>query len=179
LRVIAPRGLQAVYDPGTIIAAVAGLRGRLDFSIVLLGEGPEAEAVENKIKDRSLNDLITVKPFLPHDQFALSLKNYHIYLSASLSDSTSVALLEAMTVGLFPVVSDIAGNREWIEDGTNGVTFEPGSALSLAEAVIRADRMRNRFGEAAEINRARIERDAIWQDNMQRVKNIFLGLIHE
>jgi len=179
IRLIAPRGLQKVYDPSTIIDAAAMLRGRIDFKIDMLGEGPEVEAVGNEIRGRSLTDLITLQPFLPHEEFALSLKNYHIYLSASLSDSTSVALLEAMTVGLFPIVSDIEGNREWIEDGINGVTFEPGSASSLAEAMIRAEKMRSRFGRVAEINRARIERDAIWQDNMQRVKNIFQELIHE
>ena len=113
---------------------------------------------------------------MPHGEYVATLNNYNIYLSASLSDSTSVALLEAMSVGLFPVVSDIEGNREWIEDGVNGVMFEPGSVKSLAEAVIRASGMRDKFQAAAEANRRRVENEAIWQDNMDPVGNLFRDL---
>jgi glycosyltransferase involved in cell wall biosynthesis len=81
-----------------------------------------------------------------------------------------------MAVGLFPVVSDIEGNREWIEDGVNGVTFEPGEADSLAEALGRAADMRDKFEIIAKANREKIGREAIWQDNMERVKKLFLEL---
>ena len=123
---------------------------------------------------RAVSKLISVRPLLKHHEFVDSLKNYDIYLSASLSDSTSVALLEAMAVGLFPVVSSIEGNREWITDGVNGVMFEPGSPQSLADALNRAISMQNQFGEVAKDNRNRIEKEAIWEDNMDQVRNLFL-----
>jgi len=176
LRIISPRGLQPVYDPLTIVAGAGILRDKIEFGIDLLGNQPESDEILSEIQSRSLSDRVAVKPLMAHDQFALSLKNYDIYLSASLSDSTSVALLEAMTVGLFPVVSDIEGNREWIEDGVNGITFQPGSAESLAEAIIKAAAIRNRFGAVAGINREKVERGAIWQDSMNRLKEVFAGL---
>lgn len=168
LRIISPRGLQPVYDPRTIVAAAGLLSGRIEFQIDMLGNKPESERVLSEIKKRSLSDRVVVRPFLPHDEFALLLKNYDIYLSASRSDSTSVALLEAMAAGLFPVVSDIEGNLEWVDNGVSGIVFETGSAEALAGAIIRAATMRDRFGTVAAVNREKIERDAIWQDNMNR-----------
>lgn len=41
-------------------------------------------------------------------------------LSFTLTDGTSLSLLEAMAVGTVPIVSDIAPNREWVRDGENG-----------------------------------------------------------
>lgn len=39
-----------------------------------------------------------------------------VFISIPSSDSTSVSLLEAMCCGLFPIVSDLPANREWIHD---------------------------------------------------------------
>ena len=43
-----------------------------------------------------------------------------IYVSTSLSDGTSLSLLEAMACSLPVVVTDIPANKEWITDGHNG-----------------------------------------------------------
>jgi glycosyltransferase involved in cell wall biosynthesis len=177
MRIIAPRGLEEVYDPQTIISAVSILRDKIGFRLDLLGRDPAAKDLAVEIEKKSLDDFISVHPFLPHDEFAASLKNYDIYLSASLSDSTSVALLEAMATGLFPVVSDIEGNREWIENGANGILFEPESPESLAEAILAALRMSEKFKTIAEANRRRIETEAIWQDNMHRLKELIMSLL--
>ena len=66
------------------------------------------------------------------------LARAEIYLSASLSDSTSVSLLEAMACGAVPVVSDIDGNREWVAEGEGARLFAPGDPGSLARALERA-----------------------------------------
>ena len=61
-----------------------------------------------------------------------------IYLSASLSDSTSVSLLEAMASCAVPVVSDIEGNREWVGEGEGARLFPPGDSAALARALEHA-----------------------------------------
>lgn len=174
LEIISPRGLQPVYDPETIVRAAELLKGTVDIHIDLRGNGRRAKKYQRKISRASLEEIITLRERTAnHDQYVASLEEYDIFLSASLSDSTSVALLEAMAVGLFPVVSDIEGNREWIEHGHNGLLFEPGSAPSLAGAIREAIARRPEFASIAAVNRKLIEREAIWEDNMQRVKDLF------
>ncbi len=177
LRIVAPRGFQPVYSPDTIIAGAALVRGRIDIHIDLLGEKDRGIEFTREIQKRSLPDIISVHPFIPnHIDFQDALREYDIYLSASLSDSTSVALLQAMSVGVFPIVTNIEGNREWITHGRNGLLFEPKSASSLADAIIQAAGMRKRFAAAAQENRRIIESRAIWEDNMERAKGLFMEL---
>ncbi len=177
MRIIAPRGLQKVYDPQTIIEAAALLRRRLEMHIDLSDLGGRTDVVRRIIERQALSDTVTLRPFIPgHEAYLRSLRQYDIFLSASRSDSTSVALLEAMAAGLFPVVSRIPGNEEWITSGHNGLLFEPGSAASLAEALVQAEAMRTRFAATAAENRRRIENDALWEENMARAKHLFLQL---
>jgi glycosyltransferase involved in cell wall biosynthesis len=65
------------------------------------------------------------------------LQGADVYCSMSRSDGTSLSLLEAMACGLAPVVSDIPANREWIDDGVDGVLVAPGEVETLASALTR------------------------------------------
>jgi len=177
LRILAPRGLQEVYDPKTIIGAASLLKGKLDFCIDLIGTGTETAGISEKIRREGLEGIVTLSPPRLHGDFIASLKDYDIYLSASLSDSTSVALLEGMAAGLFPVVSDIVGNRSWIEEGQNGMLFKAGSSSSLAKVLVRVSEMRSQFASIASINRRKIETEAIWQDNMDKLGTLFVELM--
>ena len=61
-----------------------------------------------------------------------------VYVSLSRSDSTSQSLLEAMAVGLFPIVSDIEGNREWVTHRRQGYLVPAGDADATACAIAEA-----------------------------------------
>jgi len=54
--------------------------------------------------------------------------------------------------------------------------FEPGYASSLAAAVEKAIGMRHKFEYIASINRNRIRSEAIWEDNMNKIKELFIKL---
>ena len=60
------------------------------------------------------------------------LSQSNIYLSLSFSDGISLSLLEGMLAGLFPVVSDIEGNREVVEDG---IFISPFDVSKFAEVL--------------------------------------------
>jgi len=177
LGIIAPRGLQTVYDPQTIIDAAVAINDSNTMSFDMYGAGDRYHEFMQQLTEHDLPPYIALHPFLPHDEYTGILKNYDVYVSASLSDSTSVALLEAMSAGLFPVVSDIAGNREWISDGDNGLLFETGSATALAGALKRAESMKASFAEIAKANRRMVAERAIWEDNLERLLTCFRELI--
>jgi glycosyltransferase involved in cell wall biosynthesis len=76
------------------------------------------------------------------------------YLSMTESDGASVSLMEAMAVGAIPIVSDIEPNREWVQQGTNGllVPLDDEAAavasierlLAQPEDALHAMRLRNK-----------------------------------
>lgn len=60
-----------------------------------------------------------------------------IYASFPTSDGTSVSLLEAMSAGCVPVVSNLPVSKEWITDGINGIIKKEG--VNPFEEAIRLD----------------------------------------
>ena len=74
-------------------------------------------------------------------------------VSVSQHDGTPNSLLEAMSLGCFPIAGDIESVREWITPGINGILVDPDSPEQLANAVLCAIGNESLRSQAAEINR--------------------------
>ncbi len=102
-----------------------------------------------------------------------------LYLSASHSDGSSISLLEAMACGLPVLVSDIPGNREWVEPGVNGWLFPDGDIEALAKAILQAIDQRSRLPEMGRQSRQIAEQRADWQKNFPNLfRAIEIALNH-
>lgn len=75
-----------------------------------------------------------------------------IYIAPGISEGMSNALLEAMAVGLAPIVADTPASRAVISSGINGLLYPAESSQALAEQIKRLianDLLRQRLGDAA------------------------------
>jgi len=83
---------------------------------------------------------------LPADSYAFigfqnkqeNQRNYlaaKMYVSIPTTDGTSISLLEAMAYGCIPIVSDLPANREWIEQGKNGIISAGDLSKDLNQAL--------------------------------------------
>ena len=99
------------------------------------------------------------------------------YICASPSDGSSVSLLEAMASGLPVIVSDIAGNREWVAHHVNGWLCKHDDPQAFADAIVECASMsaaeRKRMGAA---NRAVVEARADWHKNFEKLVEAYHGL---
>ena len=101
---------------------------------------------------------------------------YHmadIYISPSHVDGSSVTLMEALASGLPCLVSDIPGNKEWIEDGVNGWTFRDGDVVDLAEKILQAIKNRRSFQKIGEAARRTAEQKADWKKNFGKLLEVY------
>jgi L-malate glycosyltransferase len=106
-------------------------------SLALIGAGPQVD-VDSQIRDQASRDpRVHVLGALPYRENVDVLAQSAFYISMTASDGASLSLMEAMAVGAIPVVSDIEPNREWIEDGRNGVLL-PTDDVATAAARIEA-----------------------------------------
>ncbi|BCD91432.1 galacturonosyl transferase [Francisella halioticida] len=69
------------------------------------------------------------------------IKENHILVLPSYHEGLSVTLMEAAAVGRPLLASNISGCREVIDDGVNGLTFEPKSVDSLQKAIEKIMKM--------------------------------------
>ena len=81
-------------------------------------------------------------------------------VSVSQHDGTPNSLLEAMSLGCFPIAGDIESVREWITPGRNGILIDPDSPEQLANAILCAIGNEELRRQAAEENRMLILRRA-------------------
>jgi len=177
LRIVSTRRLEPVYDIEALLRAAVILKGRgVDFRIEIAGRGGARGKLEKFRNENGLTDRVRFTGELSQPELASLLRCSDVYVSASLSDSTSVSLLEAMACGVFPVVTDIAGNRQWVENRRNGLTFPAGDFYRLAECLAQAGENRDLRLKARETNVELIRRKAFWEDNMRRVEEKFLEL---
>jgi glycosyltransferase involved in cell wall biosynthesis len=136
LKVLIPRPHQKVYNNEFIVSALAEelKKGRLTLTFPNWGDLVDSfkHTVDKICPDASID----YYNFVSRDKFPAFLSGFDIYLSASRSDSSPASLLDAMAAGLIPVVADIEGVSEWIDD-VNAFMFSPDDKDSLKKAFDR------------------------------------------
>jgi L-malate glycosyltransferase len=171
---ISTRMHEPVYDLPTLIAGVAPvLEARPRARLVVAGDGSRRPELERLAARRLPPGRFTFTGRLDPATLAGWLGRAAVYLSASRSDSTSLSLLEAMASGAVPVMSDIEGNREWIEDGAGGRLFAGGDAAGLTRALEQALADRTWAERARAHNRRVVEVRGDWSRNMAVIEAQF------
>jgi glycosyltransferase involved in cell wall biosynthesis len=148
-----------------------------NVKFILKGAGPLENYLRTLVEQLRISEYVRFVGLTSHNEVASYLAASNIYVSTSFLDSTSVSLLEAMACGLAPVVTDIPGNREWIENGVNGFLFPPKNPTALAEKVIQLvedENLRQHFGERCiEL----VEQKARWEDCVSRMEAIYQSIL--
>jgi glycosyltransferase involved in cell wall biosynthesis len=110
------------------------LRG---YEILVYAASPAvAPQVERLRTDSGLN--IRVLPRRPHREILELFGRARIAIGVNITDGVPNAMLEAMTMGAFPIQSDTESTAEWISHGENGLLVEPGNPQQIADAIRRA-----------------------------------------
>ena len=158
--VVSLRQLEPLYDVACLLEALPRVRQRVPgLAVTIAGDGGQRGALEARARARGVSDIVRFAGRVPHRELPALLASAAVAVSCARSDSTSISLLEAMASGTTPVVTDLAGNREWIEAGVEGLLFSPGDAGGLADALVFALGDPG-FRSAARLRaRQRVERD--------------------
>ena len=177
--ILSMRSLEPVYDLRTLIKAIpliiSQTHKKLKFWII--GEGSQKEELVKLSLNLGIERNIEFRGYISREELKDCLQKADIYISTSLSDSTSVSLLEAMASGLLLVVSDIPGNREWIEEGKNGFLFPVGDYQALAQKIVWVINDFKDMEKPRMENQKIIKEKALWEENMQMIENKFLELL--
>lgn len=95
------------------------------------GSGEQQTDYENSIQSLSKLDFIEVNPPTSNPQDAID--NLDILVNASITpEPFGLTIVEAMHAGVVPIAPKAGGPLEIIQDGTDGLLFEPGNEQDLA-----------------------------------------------
>jgi glycosyltransferase involved in cell wall biosynthesis len=154
-------------DPLTPIRAVAGL-GPSPVTLVVAGDGPLKSDVERAAHETE-NSAVLVLGFRPDVRRVLAASDF--FVLSSRREGLSFALLEAMSLGLVPVVSDAPGNPEAVDETGVVVPFGDVGRFAAAFAALAVDEPRRlTLGELA---RERVLRDFRFDRMVERTREVY------
>jgi len=176
---LSTRSWEPIYGVETIARAfVKAAAEHPELRLALLGNGSQAGLLRRILATGGLNAASDYPRLLYPGQISYAelprfYRSADLYISASHSDGTSISLLEAMACGCPVLVSDIPGNREWVQQGENGWLFPDGDAQALGQAIIQAVEQRERLPEMGRAARRIAEQRADWKLNFPQLEHAF------
>jgi len=119
--------------------------------------GPEVQQMATVLAEHDSLDIV-LEPYLAdHHAALIRLGKSRLVVGLGISDGISTTLLEAMSVGTFPIQSSCSCGDEWVESGRTGIIVGPNDIGGLADALRRAATDDDLVDNAAHLNRATIE----------------------
>ncbi len=110
------------------------LESDIPAKLVIVGDGDERERLLKVTRELGLESDVIFTGYDPKPQRYLALMD--IYLLSSLSEGTSMTLLEAMSLGKPCVVTDAGGNPEIVEHGETGLVTPNDNPEAFADAIV-------------------------------------------
>ena len=175
------RSFKPVYGIEYFIEALPEVIIRYpETRVVLAGDGPLGTEIRRRVSELGLKDYVHFAGFIDNDKvMADHLNSADIYISTSLSDGTSVSLLEAMACRLPVVVTDLPANREWIEDGINGYVIPAQDSKILAQKILNLAKDDNLRKRMAELNFQKAREKADWDKNFIKLEEMYKTICQE
>ena len=119
-----------------IIRVFSKLSEDLNVKLIFLGDGPLEEDLVKMTKQLNQSHRIFFKGAVKNVREYLIASDF--YVSASQSEGMSNSLLEAMSLGIPAITSNVSGVNEIVFDNQNGFVFEPNDEKFFYEKIIKA-----------------------------------------
>jgi glycosyltransferase involved in cell wall biosynthesis len=108
-----------------------------DYSLVIVGEGPERARLEGLVAQWGLGERVRLLGPRPHRELPDLYGAADASVLASSREGWANVLLESMACGTPVVAADIWGNPEVVREPAAGVIYEPNTPAGVAEGVRR------------------------------------------
>ena len=157
------------------------LAARPDVRVLLVGGGPQDEALKAQARRAGVADKVAFTGRVPHAE----VQRYYDLIDVLAYPRHSMRLtelvtplkpLEAMAQGRVLAASDVGGHRELIQDGRTGVLFKADDPGALADALLRLFAEPQRWAELRANGRRFVEAERNWAGSVARYRDVYAGL---
>ena len=149
-----------------------------DYHCIIIGSGEEYEDLMKLVTDYQLENVVRLVGAIKSDAIRDYLLKASVFVLPSLSEGIPVAVMEAMSMELPVIATNITGLPEIIDDGVNGYLVPPQDPKALADKIMdlyKNPEKRTVFGKAA---RRKIEAKFNLKKNVARFEEL-LSQVHQ
>ncbi|MGI8593959.1 MAG: glycosyltransferase [Solirubrobacteraceae bacterium] len=148
-----------------VVRALAALRPRHpDLRYVIVGDGPEREAIRRLAEQEGVADRVELRGELPHEAAVREARAGTVFVLPSVDEAFGVAYVEAMAGGVPAVGSQGEDGPEELVAAGGGVRLvlprDPPALAAALDGLLSDDDARRELGHQA---RATVEREFTWE----------------
>jgi glycosyltransferase involved in cell wall biosynthesis len=174
------RSWESIYGVDVLAKAFVKVANQdPNVDLILLGGGSQGAKIRQILMSGGVLDRVHFGGQVGQKDLPRWYHMADLYISPSHVDGSSVTLMEALACGLPCLVSDIPGNREWIEDGVNGWLFRDGDVNDLADKILYAIKNRDTFETIGKTARKTAEQKADWKKNFGKLLDAYQKTIEQ
>ena len=161
------RSMEPIYGVDIVVKAfIKAVKETPNLRLMLFGSGSLGPKLHRQIERAGALETVHFGGRATLEELPDIYRSVDVYVSASHSDGSSVSLMEALACGTPALVSNIAGNIEWVQNGIQGWTFEDSNVENL-KSEIMLSMMKTENQIMSNNARARAEEKADWSRNFQ------------
>jgi glycosyltransferase involved in cell wall biosynthesis len=152
-------------DLFTLYRAFLHLQKKYPINLLVVGDG--LQNIKQYLKKKK-----NVKVIGPVSKIYKYLHAMDIFVMPSLTETSSLATMEAMSTGLPVITTPVGHMKNYVEDNYNGFTFKKKDYYVLSkkiEVLIRDEKLRNILGKNA---RNTIKEKYPWNNTVKKIKSI-------
>jgi len=166
-----------------LIEALAILAPRMPrLHVLLIGGGPQEEALRALVAARRLGDRVCFTGRVPHGEVSryyglIDVLAYPRRRTRLTDMVTPLKPLEAMAQGRMFVASDVGGHRELVRHGETGFLFEPDDPNALAAALESTFACEATWPRIAQQARRFVESERTWSRSVRGYEAVYARVL--
>jgi len=137
LKILFAGRLTRQKDPFTLLRAMQELSSSgIPFSLEIVGDGPLRKRMETFVKNQNLQRRIRFSGWIAREELRERYRNAHLMIITSRDEGQSLAMMEAISSGLYLFTTPVSGSESLVQEGVNGEYIPFGEPQQIAEQLL-------------------------------------------
>jgi glycosyltransferase involved in cell wall biosynthesis len=142
------------------------------YTLDIAGDGSYFKHIQNFIIQNSLENKIRLHGSISFKKMNDFWKSCDICINLSDIEGIGLSMLEAMALGVIPIVTETAGAKEFIKNGVNGFINSCNDVYSIAKCIEGLSNNRDKLSSFGDISRTIIKEKCSIKDYLYYIEKV-------
>lgn len=143
------------------------------YRLLIIGDGPERISLEKLAKNLGVD--VTFLGEVTSDSVRQHMSTAKYFALLSSYEGMSFALLQAMSLGLIPIVSNCTGNVEVVDNNVDGFVVELRDLTSVCDLISKLEADKSLRKKISKNSRLKVKLKYSLESNLQRTTELIMG----
>lgn len=166
------------HDAGRALNALEAIRKisakLIDYEVVIYSAA-ESVRIQAELISFETGIRIRVLPRVSQGEILKEFSRSRIYIGLSISDGLSTSMVEAMSMGCFPIQSEHSSASLFLQDGISGFIVNPWAIAEIAEKICIALEDDNLVDKGASINIESLKSKYDYEVGVEAIEKLYVS----